>query len=323
MHHLEYKSVANLLMLKKALVYLWAIAHIKNSRVCGSDSKKTGLLGEFDYLSIELAVFTVNVIYECALFLHAQCVSHKVEAVCECVDCEEDKPIGHTALIETKKYTIAETDFAKCSYANWSQLKYLSIKALWLSLLGWNLVETCWMNTYKAHLIFFFSYWGVLFTFISTALEILAAHNPKRYQAAAVLLSEMSLAFNLTITPMFWLVLAPSVFSVLSWSGYDLLCRIHYTSTHTLPIMTSFTNLAITKKFKLYPEDWRVIFVSCLGYIYCNYLGTIVEGEPMYPGYYTSWEAPYWAIFAYSMLAVANAAVFKLFACFWDRHYGY
>lgn len=270
-----------------------------------------------------MLVFTLNIIYEILLMIRAHCKTEKKEPLCACDECKEAEPakkIGHVALVDSSKYYIDPTDFADCRFECVSKMHYLSIKAFWMTALGCNIVITCWMNTYKAHLIFFFSYWGVTFTFIATALEILAAQNPKRYQAAAVLLSEMALTFNFTITPMFWFVLAPEIFSVLSWQGYDIICRLHYTCTHSLPIITSLLNLYLTKNFKLYPEDWRIIFISCMAYIYCNYLGTIIEGEPVYPGYYTGWESAPWAIFAYSCLAVANAAVFKVFAELWNKY---
>lgn len=128
----------------------------------------------------------------------------------------------------------------------------------------------------------------------------------------------MALAFNLTIMPVFWLFMAKDIFGILTWSGMDLVRRIHYTDTHTVPFMTSMYCLFTTRNFKLFPEDWKIIWVSCMVYIFFNWLGGIVEGEPLYPSSYTDWSNPLLSMATYSFFAVLNAVVFYAFAKCWD-----
>ena len=130
----------------------------------------------------------------------------------------------------------------------------------------------------------------------------------------------MALAFNLTIVPGFWIFMSSDIFGALTWQGMDIVRHIHYTGTHTIPIITSMYCLFMTKNFKLFPEDWKIIWVASMVYIYFNWLGTQCEGEPMYPSSYTDWSNPTISIISYSLYAVLNAVVYYIFAKMWDSY---
>lgn len=219
MHHFDYKTMANLTMLKKIMTYLWAVASLKNaitfseknSLDCSQFAPEKprysfGLVEGLDWLHAELIAFQLNIAFEVLLFISAQCKSSKPavespEVDCDCQSCQlesqlsavtaetkEVVAIGHTQLVCTDKYMDA-TDFSTCQYAGWSQLQYLTGKVFFFTLLCMNLVHTCFMNEYKAHIVFFFSYWGVLFTCISTGLEIAAVFSKKTFQKPAIIVS--------------------------------------------------------------------------------------------------------------------------------------
>ena len=132
------------------------------------------------------------------------------------------------------------------------------------------------------YFFYYESYWGYLITFFSLIASSCAVHNPKRWQKIAVRASEMAMAFNLVITPVFWYWEKP-IFEGLAWSGWDLYLRTIYAAHHTLPIISSVTDLVLTKQYFL-KKDWTLIFGACLFYIFANALGTYNTGQPIYPG---------------------------------------
>jgi len=96
------------------------------------------------------------------------------------------------------------TEFAKPSVSWMSPMTYLTLKAF---LFVWLCFHVCCTWSYIQwwmHVVYFFSYWGVCTTAVSTGLELLAAFYPNRFTPAAILMTEVSLAFNMFITASFW-----------------------------------------------------------------------------------------------------------------------
>lgn len=180
--------------------------------------------------------------------------------------------------------------------------------------LGCNLVITVLMNGYICYLTFYFSHWGCLSAFINSVFTALAARDPESYSKTAIITYEVALAFNLAITPFFWIVIAPINFSRVGWTGRDLVCRIHWTITHSMPLIYCLLNYLVTRQITLFPEDWRIIFLLCLIYIYLNYLGTLSQGSPVYPGPCLDWKSAPSTIFGYTLWACFNSYLFYEFA---------
>jgi hypothetical protein len=138
-----------------------------------------------------------------------------------------------------------------------------------------NLIVTVFLNEYIGTIFFFFSYWGVVSSLLCLIFSIRASKYPKNNQAPALIFTELSLCFNLIIFPIFWLLLAPIEYSKYpEWTGIDLMTKFHLTTTHCIPIIASLSNVYLTKNMKFFPEDWKIIFLSGIIYIYANYLGT-------------------------------------------------
>ena len=72
-----------------------------------------------------------------------------------------------------------------------------------------------------------------------------AAQYPE-WQTAAVFSSELALGLNWVATIAFWVILAPMIFPYLTWKGIDLYLGIHLTTLHSVPLLYSLTNLALT-----------------------------------------------------------------------------
>lgn len=203
--------------------------------------------------------------------------------------------------------------FAEPSVDWISPMTYISLKGF---LFVWLCVHTCCTWSYIdwwLHVVYFFSYWGVCSTAISTGLELLAAFYPQRFTAAAVLATELSFAFNMFITASFWGLMNDIVFD-LKGSGIDAYYRYHYTVTHSLPLITSIYCLYFTKNLKIFSCDWKIVFYATLSYMIPNYIGGKVEGEAMYPSTWSDWSSPAKAIFSYTLMAVVTAGAYFLVA---------
>lgn len=119
----------------------------------------------------------------------------------------------------------------------------------------------------------------------------------------------MSWSFNVIICPLFWTVEAPVVFPVLNLHKlHDVIWGIHYCTLHTVPIISCLTNTYLTKNMTMVGEDWRIMFVAGLIYIYANWLGTQVEGAPMYP--YADWKNVPLTIFLYFLLGCTQTGAY-------------
>ena len=84
----------------------------------------------------------------------------------------------------------------------------------------------------------------------------------------------MAVCYNLMIVPLFWYAIAPTIFER-DWHGMNLITNIHLCTTHIIPFLATFSNLYYTKDMVLLPQDWKIMFLTGIVYIYANYLGTI------------------------------------------------
>ena len=151
----------------------------------------------------------------------------------------------------------------------------VSIKGILSIFLLIDLLMTIYLNEYIAHIFFYFSYWGVSTSFLALYFSIRAYIYPKNNQAPAVIFTEISICYNVVICPLFWAIIAPIEFAKYpSWRGLDLVTKIHLTATHSVPIIASLTNIYITKHMVFFKEDWKIMFLGGVIYIYANYLGT-------------------------------------------------
>jgi hypothetical protein len=72
------------------------------------------------------------------------------------------------------------------------------------------------------------------------------------------------------------------IFPSLGWHGADLFMRIHMTTLHSLPIITSTINIVLTD-MKLVEQHWtRMVWMGVI-YMFFNALGTHEMGRPCYP----------------------------------------
>jgi len=105
----------------------------------------------------------------------------------------------------------------------------------------------------------------------------------------AAITQEVVMGFNIVITILFWVVLAPLVFKDLSWHGYDLFLRSRMTFLHIMPLVSSIVNLVMTD-MRFLKKDWKYVFMCGVLYIPANGLGTWVAGHPLYP--IVDWKNP-------------------------------
>ena len=129
----------------------------------------------------------------------------------------------------------------------------------------------------------------------------------------ACFLSQLGMGFNLVIMPLFWYMLAPELFK-LDWHGIQLITNIHLIITHTIPFISSVTNVYLTKGFVMLPRDYKSILGCGMIYIYANYIGHIEEGKPLYPISFANWVEFWPTVGWYTVLAVLEAGCYWLFA---------
>ena len=212
-------------------------------------------------------------------------------------------------------------EFDKCDVEGVSNTWYLVIKALFAMLICTNVLVTYLMNIDGlGHMFYFFSYWGDVATLFAVIFQIKAAENKKAFQAPAMICSEMAICYNVVITPLFWTILAPYYFTHIHWHGMDIVVLLHLVFTHTLPIIASIVTTYLTKGMIFFPEDWKIMFVSGIVYIYANWLGTQNEGKPMYP--IADWSSYPETIFLYFLLGCVHSFLYYHIAKWVSRQRG-
>ena len=129
----------------------------------------------------------------------------------------------------------------------------------------------------------------------------------------AIICSEISMSLNFCMTVFFWGIIAPLIFTdKLQWSGVDLFLRVQLTLLHSLPIIFTFSNVALTDMSFL-KKDWRIILATGLSYIFANCLGTLALGHPLYP--YVDWQDPIETLSIFIFKAAIMASLHLL--CSW------
>ena len=82
---------------------------------------------------------------------------------------------------------------------------------------------------------------------------------------------------------MFWIILAPSIFSNLDYTKpVDIFLAIHMATLHSVPIISSTINIALTDMVLL-KQDTKWMFFIGIFYMIANAMGTIYNGKPIYP----------------------------------------
>ena len=148
----------------------------------------------------------------------------------------------------------------------------VSIKSILSIFLISNLLMTIYLNEYIAHIFFYFSYWGVFTSFLAMFFSIRAYNYKKNNQAPAVIFTEISICYNIVIVPVFWAMIAPNEFSKYpKWKGLDLVTKIHLTTTHTIPIIASLTNIYISKTWYSSQKTGKLCFWA----EWCTFMQTI------------------------------------------------
>jgi len=107
---------------------------------------------------------------------------------------------------------------------------------------------------------------------------------------------------NSVTTPLFWLLLAPSIFPNLDYKNpVDLFMGIHMLTLHTVPIISSTINILLTDIILL-KQDTKWIFWIGIFYMFANLAGTICNGKPIYP--IVDWVNVPQTIFLFVLLAL-------------------
>lgn len=200
-------------------------------------------------------------------------------------------------------------DFSKCTIEGWSLLKMQVVKGVFVALIGMNLVVTFMRNKYFGHMFFFFSYWGDIAAFLAGVFQIKASYEPKIYggvyQMLSVVCQEVACGLEFCIVPLFWGLVAPKDMPPFPWHGLEIIDGIHFITTHSWPIISCCVNTYLTKDMTMIREDRKILFWLGIIYIYANWLGTQVEGAPMYP--IADWTNIPLTISLYFLLAVLQA----------------
>jgi len=230
-----------------------------------------------------------------------------------------EKPLSYLAKLgrghffpNDKLYDDA-VDFTKCGHPDkLIDDELLGVRTVFIFLLGINIMTTYILNHEgMAHLFYYFSYWGGITSFLGLIFAQKSIIDKGVYQFWGVLLNEMSVCYNIMIVPLFWSVIAPTLFTR-DWHGINLINNIHLCTTHIIPFVATFTNLYYTKNMVLLPQDWKVMFLTGIVYIYANYLGTMALQQPLYP--IADWTNPKFTIFCYFSLAVVESTVYYYFS---------
>ena len=141
------------------------------------------------------------------------------------------------------------------------------------------------------------SYWTFVITIISLFTSMMA-HYSKWWHSLAVYTSELSMCFNICVVPVFWYGRGPSFPA--DWAAnrqsppYDPKDTRWYlfqmAFVHSTPILTSVTELLITKMCFL-KKDSKWIFLVAILYIPVNYWAFISSGgTPIYNYPYLDWK---------------------------------
>lgn len=147
--------------------------------------------------------------------------------------------------------------------------------------------------------------WGMLLSFFSTVASIKAALYPA-WQKPAVILLEVSNVFNIVITPLFWALLAKTIFPLVPLTPAGIVFDLHMATEHILPLLITGSNIVLTDMYLL-KSDWKAATIAGIIYMFANALGTYMQGAGLYP--VADWTNIPLTVFLYSLQAVILGAI--------------
>lgn len=176
--------------------------------------------------------------------------------------------------------------------------------------------------------IYYESEWGFILTTFSIFCTLMA-HHSKWFHSAAVYTSEISMGFNIIITPIFWLVLMPIFINAAmhppknapvpapappktvgddhgwfdftktgGWVAFEMIF------VHSTPIIYSSIELHCTEMVFL-KRDSKWCFLAGVIYFFCNMWGTfyVLHGYPIYPIPGFKWDPAWLTVVLYLLQA--------------------
>ena len=199
------------------------------------------------------------------------------------------------------KWLLQQDDHARC--ANFLKSNYKCIGPcclvtirilLFVPMLAIFIINTM-MNPWDS--LYFESEWGFALTTFSLFTSLMA-HYSNWWHSAAVHSSELAMGFNICIVPIFWSYQIPYFLDhwdemAQSDGGRWLLFEL--CSVHSLPIITSITELVITDMVFL-KRDSKWNFIAGILYIGANWAGYQDNGIPMYDYWGLDWKNPWLTI---------------------------
>ena len=153
---------------------------------------------------------------------------------------------------------------------------------------------------------FYLTFQSFMTTMISNFATFKATNYPE-WQTTAVFTSELAFGLNWVATILFWTILAPAFFPYLSWHGFDLFLRVHLTTLHSVPMVYSLANMTFCDMVILKKDTIWVLFCGVI-YMFANFTGTVVHGEPLYP--IADWKNPILTAFLYLLNAFVMAGLY-------------
>lgn len=148
-------------------------------------------------------------------------------------------------------------------------------------------------NLFYSNFVHFFFYetnWGFNITILMILSSIKAAEY-KDWQSAAVILNEVAMLLNLAITPIWWIFMRGHYEDCPIHTPSPLVNTLHSYGIHTLPLVFSLINLALTDMVYL-KADWKIVFLVGIAYIPANYAGLLDMGRAPYPAFPLDWAIP-------------------------------
>lgn len=146
------------------------------------------------------------------------------------------------------------------------------------------LATTIATNEFK-WLLFFYTFWGYLVAAFAVLASIKATCYPDSlfWVVSATFTTQWGMCLALIITPLFWIILAPTIYPKLDWTNWvDWYVGIHMFDLHAVPILCMAINTMLTD-FKPMKREWKVMVALGILYIPFNYAAYISFGEGPYP----------------------------------------
>lgn len=124
------------------------------------------------------------------------------------------------------------------------------------------------------------TFWGIIFATFQVIATIRAANHYK-WQVLACKSVQLSVAVNISITIIYWTVVAPYIFPRMTGDSATKE-RLKETIQHTVPLLATVLNVVISE-LRLVAEDWVDAVLVGVVYTVVNGMATVVRGESVYP----------------------------------------